>query len=119
MKSIRAFLAFLFLLALPVASFAKNSKEVTFDTPVKVGDTQLDAGTYKVTWTGTGSQVEVSFSQNGNNVATATAQLSNEPGPYDSAIQIDKRDDGSEVLMELDFKNFELIFSNQIQPSGK
>jgi maltodextrin utilization protein YvdJ len=118
-KSIRAFLAFLFLLALPIASFAaKNSKEVTFDTPVKVGDTQLDAGTYKVAWSGTGSQVEVSFSQNGNNVAGATAELRNESGPYDSAMVLDPQEDGSVVLKELDFKNVELVFSNQNQPSG-
>ena len=119
MKSIRAFLAFLFLLALPVASFAaKNSKEVTFDTPVKVGDTQLEAGTYKVAWSGTGTQVEVSFSQNGNKLASATAQLSNEAGPYDDAVELAPDQDGSMVLRQLDFKNLKLVFSNQNQPSG-
>lgn len=118
MKSIRAFFALLFLLALPVASFAaKNRKEVTFDTPTRVGNTQLEAGTYKVTWSGDGPQVEVTFSQHGNTVTTATAQLSNDPSPYDSAVEVGPDSDGSVVLRQLDFKNLELVFSSQGQSS--
>lgn len=117
MKSTRRFLTILFLLALPVASLAaKNSKEVTFDTAVKVGSTQLDAGTYRVTWNGSGPQVEVNFSQNGKTITSATAQLSNDPGPYDAAVQLGMDSDGSAILREIDFKNLELVFSSPDQP---
>ena len=49
--------------AVIIASFAvpafaaKNSQTVTLNQPVEVGTTQLPAGDYKVTWTGTGSAV--------------------------------------------------------------
>lgn len=118
MKSTRILASALLLLALPVASFAaKNSKNVTFDQTTQVGNTELQPGTYKVSWNGTGSQVEVDFSQNKKTVASTTAQIVNAPGPYDSAVQVSK-ETGNSVLEELDFKNLELVFRQSNQPSG-
>ncbi len=42
---------------------AANSKTVTLPEAVTVGSTQLPAGDYKVTWTGTGSAVQVTLVQ--------------------------------------------------------
>lgn len=42
---------------------ASNSKNVTFPDKLTVGTTQLPAGDYKVTWTGTGPTVQVNFMQ--------------------------------------------------------
>ena len=42
---------------------ASNSKTVTLPEAVTVGSTQLPAGDYKVTWTGTGSAVQVTLVQ--------------------------------------------------------
>jgi hypothetical protein len=57
---------------------ASNSKNVNFPEKLTVGTTQLPAGDYKVTWTGTGPTVQVSLEQ--KNVthpltATVPAQL--------------------------------------------
>ena len=119
MKSSRTYLLTLLLLGLSITAFAaKNSKEVTFDKTTKVGNTDLQPGTYRVAWSGTGPQVEVDFSQNKKNVATAAAKLVTAPSEYDSAIRV--RDEGgvSAVLEELDFKNLQLVFLQQDQPSG-
>ena len=60
------------LAALSVPAFAAaNQKTVTFPDAVTVGSTQLPAGDYKVTWTGTGSNVQVSFEQKGKGAAPA------------------------------------------------
>ncbi len=70
-------LGYAFVLAvLSVPAFAaKNSQSVNVPQTVTVGSTQLPAGDYKVTWTGTGSSVQVSFRQEGvHTPATATIQ---------------------------------------------
>ncbi len=53
----KRFLGYVLVLgSLVVPAFAaKNSQSLTLTTPVTVGTTQLPAGDYKVTWTGTGS----------------------------------------------------------------
>lgn len=65
------------LLSAP-AFAAKNSQTVNFPDSVTVGSTQLPAGDYKVSWTGTGSNVQVTFQQKGKShpvTGTATAKL--------------------------------------------
>jgi hypothetical protein len=42
---------------------ASNSKTVNFPDKLTVGTTELPAGDYKVTWTGTGPTVQVSIMQ--------------------------------------------------------
>lgn len=119
MKSTRRFVFALFLLALPVASFAaKNSKEITFDKTTKVGNTELQPGTYRVAWSGTGPQVEVDFSHNRKSVASTTAKLVNASSQYDSAIRVRSEGSDSAVLEELDFKHLQLVFSQLDQPTG-
>lgn len=44
---------------------ASNSKTVTLPEQLTVGATQLPAGDYKVTWTGTAPTVQVKFEQKG------------------------------------------------------
>ena len=67
-------LAFVFTL-LSVPAFAKNSQTVLVPKDVTVGSTHLPAGQYKVTWTGTGSSVQVTLKQEDVHApATATVQ---------------------------------------------
>src|SRR5271156_4790764 len=56
-------LAFTFILAfLPfAANAAQNSAHVELDSNVIVGTTELPKGTYKVVWTGTDPNVQVTF----------------------------------------------------------
>jgi len=70
MKRLLTSAAILALVSVP-AFAAANQKSVSFPEAVTVGATQLPAGDYKVTWTGTGSNVQVSFEQKGKGAAPA------------------------------------------------
>lgn len=112
-------LAFLLLsVMLPVASFAAaHNKEITLDQATKVGTTELQPGTYKVSWNGSGPNVEVDFLKNRKVVASTTAKLGTAQGGIDS-IQTRTVDSNSAILEELDFKNTQLVFPTTDQPSG-
>ena len=60
MKRLLYTAAILALVSVP-AFAAKNSQSVTLPEAVTVGSTVLPAGDYKVTWTGTGSDVQVTL----------------------------------------------------------
>ncbi|MGA2249588.1 hypothetical protein [Terracidiphilus sp.] len=62
MKRLLYSAAILALVSVP-AFAAKNSQTVTIPEAVTVGSNQLPAGDYKVTWTGTGSDVQVTLIQ--------------------------------------------------------
>ena len=60
------------LAALSVPAFAaSNSKSVSFPEAISIGSTKLSAGDYKVTWTGTGNNVQVSFAKKDSGAAPA------------------------------------------------
>jgi hypothetical protein len=63
--------AILALVSVP-AFAAKNQQTVSFPEAVTVGSTQLPAGDYKVTWTGTGSNVQVTLVGKNKNSAVPT-----------------------------------------------
>ena len=73
MKRSFAYALMLTLMAAP-AFAAKNSQSVNLASPVKVGTTELPAGDVKVTWTGTGENVQVTIAQNGKTL-TVPAKL--------------------------------------------
>jgi curli biogenesis system outer membrane secretion channel CsgG len=62
MKRLLFSAAILALVSVP-AFAAKNSQSVTIPQAVSIGTNQLPAGDYKVTWTGTGSNVQVTLVQ--------------------------------------------------------
>ena len=64
MKRLSAYALMLALAAAP-AFAAKNSTSLNFASPVKVGTTEIPAGDCKVTWTGTGDNVQVTIAENG------------------------------------------------------
>jgi hypothetical protein len=70
-------LAFTYILAiLPFAANAasKNSANIVLDNSVTVGTTELPKGTYKVVWTGTDPNVQVTFTS-GKWTKTVPAQI--------------------------------------------
>jgi len=73
MKRFWGFALILGMLSIP-AFAAKNSQSLTVTTPVKVGTTQLAAGSYDLSWTGTGSTVQLSINQNGKTIVTVPAK---------------------------------------------
>jgi len=70
-------LAFTFILAsLPLAANAasQNSAHFVLDSSVTVGTTELPKGTYKIAWTGTDPNVQVTFTS-GNWTKTVPAHI--------------------------------------------
>ena len=55
---------------------ADNTKAtITLSQPATIGSTQLAPGQYKMTWSGTGSDVQVKLSQGKKTVATVPARV--------------------------------------------
>ncbi|MGP0073251.1 MAG: hypothetical protein ACLPWF_15135 [Bryobacteraceae bacterium] len=72
----KRFFGFALLLALlSIPAFAKNTQSITLDNSVKVGSTQLPAGDYKITWTGTAPNVQVTIAAKGKASVTVPAKL--------------------------------------------
>jgi len=107
MKRSLGFAIMLTLLSAP-AFAGRNSQTVNIPEPMKAGTTQLAAGDYNVTWTGTGSNIQVTFAQNRKVLATVPAQLvveSNKNEALDTKVQ------GTvETLESIRMKNMTLVF---------
>jgi|SRR5277367_2964012 len=98
-----ALLTILTVLA-PLSAFArdKNQRSVEIPEAVQVGGTQLEPGTYKVSWQGTGPAVQVTFLSHGKAVATVPGTLkTNDSQVTEDAIQTDL---ANKTLYEIDFR---------------
>jgi len=93
---------------LAVTAFAANggSGKITFDSAVKVGSTELPAGDYKVTWTGSGDNAQVTLKQ-GKTSTTTTAQVVEVRHTADAIST--KNENGSRVLTEIQFRDTTLV----------
>ena len=83
MSRLAAFASMLVLLAAPVFGAGNKPQTVIIPQAVQVGSTQLAAGTYKLAFTGTGSDVQVTLTQAGKTVLTFAAKAveqKNNPG---------------------------------------
>jgi hypothetical protein len=103
-------LAFTFILAiLPFAANAapKNSANVLINNDVTVGTTELPKGTYKVVWTGTDPNVQVTFI-NGNWTKTVPAHIVE--GRNDIEAEMTDVKDNKTFLTGLEFHNATLQF---------
>jgi hypothetical protein len=74
---------------------------------VQVGSTQLPAGDYKVTWTGTGSSVQVTLAQKGIASVTVPAKAVQQKNNH-VGISTDTKN-GKEVLQIILLSNVKLI----------
>lgn len=106
----KRFIGYAFLLAslsIPALA-AKNSQTITLSGPVKVGSTQLAAGDYKVTWTGTAPDVQVTIAAKGKASVTVPAKLVDAKNGH-VAVQTNTVD-GAQVLqsIHLDDANLEI-----------
>ncbi|MGA9565681.1 MAG: hypothetical protein WBS19_09180 [Candidatus Korobacteraceae bacterium] len=91
-----------------VAAFAADggSGKLHLDNAVKVGSTELPAGDYKVMWTGSGDNAQVTLKQ-GKTAATATAQVVDVRRKSDAIAT--KTENGSTVLTEIQFRDKTLM----------
>jgi hypothetical protein len=83
MSRLAAFASMLVLLAAPAFGAGNKPQTVIIPQAVQVGSTQLPAGTYKLAFTGTGSDVQVTLAQAGKTVLTFAAKAveqKNNPG---------------------------------------
>ena len=101
----------LVVLSLSMPAFAaKNSEDMTFTKNVKVGSTQVPAGDYKISWTGTDSNVQVSITQLGKTVVTVPAKLEPRKNPYASLSTANIG--GAEVLQAIQFEKLNLVLTS-------
>ena len=83
MNRLAAFASMLVLFAAPAFGASNKPQTVIIPENVQVGSTQLAAGTYKLAFTGTGSDVQVTLTQAGKTVITFAAKAveqKNNPG---------------------------------------
>ena len=116
MKRSVGFAMMLTLLSAP-AFAGKNSETVDIHEPVKAGSAQLAAGNYDVTWTGTGPNIQVTFTsmQNHKILATVPARLVVESNKYEG---LNTNTQGSvENLESIHMKNMTLVFA--VPPSSE
>ena len=102
--------AFLGMLALmlSIGAFArdKNQRSVEILETVQAGSTQLQPGTYKVEWQGTGPEVRVNFVRGGKTIATAPGTLkTNDPHVTQDDIVTDTTSANTTTLTEIDFSH--------------
>jgi len=79
-----------FALLCTVLSFpafaSSNSQTVSIPSAVQVGSTQLPAGDYKVTWTGTGANAQVTLAGSGVQPVTVPAKVVEEKNNHTGVI---------------------------------
>ncbi len=94
-----------------VAAFAaeSGSGKIHLSNSVKVGSTELPAGDYKVTWSGSDAKAQVTLTQ-GKNVATATARVEAAHQNNDSVTVTGKN--GDRILDEIQVYGTTLVLQN-------
>ena len=99
------------------AAFAaeRGSGKIHLDSAVKVGSTELPAGEYKVTWTGSGRKSEVTLAQ-GKTKVTVPAQVVEVRRNSDAVAT--KSENGSRVLSEIQFQKETLVLQNVLSQTG-
>lgn len=97
----------MFTLLIPASGFAREKDQGTMRLmePAKVGSTELQPGTYKVEWNGSGPTVQVTILQHKNAVATTTAELkTNDNQASQDAVVLKPTANSSErQIAEIDF----------------
>jgi Protein of unknown function (DUF2911) len=111
MKRILGFAIILSSLSIP--AFAAKSQDITISNPVTVGSTQLPAGDYKITWTGTAPDVQVTIAQKNTHkpvTATVPARLVTEK--HDLILLTTSTKAGAKTLETLELKDATLTFTS-------
>lgn len=116
MKRLLSFAAVLAIASIP-AFAATHSQSVDVPDTVTVAGTQLPAGHYKVTWTGSGSSVQVTLKQQDvKPAATATVQAKLvEQNNNRAAVTIDNRS-GVKVIQLIQLNHVNLLLSSEPAP---
>jgi hypothetical protein len=116
-KISRSALPGLALLLATGAFAANNANKGSFELsgPLTVSGHELKPGQYKLTWEGTGGDVQAMILSHGKLVATVPAHLSDLSQPErNDAVVSRENDDGTRSLTQVDFagKKYALSFDN-------
>jgi len=97
---------------LATSAFAGNKATLQVSEPFEVNGQQLAAGEYQVRWEGTGSNVEVKFTQGMKEVAKTSARVVALDKPYDYDSAVLDRASGKSTVSEVRVagKKFALAF---------
>jgi hypothetical protein len=101
MKRLFGFAFLLALFAAPTFA-AEKPQKVTFPETVQIGSTPVAAGTYELTWTGSGPNVEVTVKQEKKTITTFQAKVAE--GKNSPGMTTDSKG-GAEILMSIQLRN--------------
>ena len=90
----------------------RNSEHVTFTVPTMVAGTLLEAATYNVIWEGPGPRVQVTFEKGLKTVLITGAEFITESSSDDGAIVTKTREDKTQFLQKIRWRNKALVFTN-------
>ena len=89
---------------------AKNSHTLVLTQTVQVGSTQVPAGPVKLTWTGAGSNGQLTFALKGKTPVTVPVKIvdekSNEPSVSTASVN------GAQVLQEIQLNDVTFVLQN-------
>ena len=108
MKRLLGYAALLALVSVPVFA-AKNSANVTIPHAVTVGTTQLPAGEYKVTWSETGSNAQVTLTR-GTSVVKLPAKVVEQK--HDNVTVLTNNKGGTEILQGINLTKVSVEFTS-------
>jgi hypothetical protein len=109
MKRLLSYAIILASFSIP-AFAAKNSQSITITNPIKVGSTQLTAGDYKVSWTGTSPNVQVTIAARGKAAVTIPAKLVDTKNGHVALLT--NTVGGALVLESIQFDNVSLVLTS-------
>ena len=89
---------------------AQKPKTVDFGQAVRVGSTNLPAGPVKVSWTGTGSDAQLTLAAKGQSPITVPAQITDAKSTETAIGTI--RVNGVDYLQEVDLNNLTIVVRN-------
>jgi len=112
MKASRFTLGAIAVVLLSVSGWASDRMKANIQIykTVNVGSTQLAPGEYEITWTGSGTSAEVTFSQGKKVIATVPAQLTQERSGYSSPAL--RTDSVSNTLTGVELPKVSLSFTS-------
>ena len=118
MKASKFTLGTVALVLLSVSAWASDKMKANIQIydAVHVGSTQLAPGAYKMTWTETGTNAEVTFSQGNKVIAAVPAQVTQVRSGYDGPVI--RTDSVAKTLTAVDLPKTSFSFSNDSAVTG-
>ena len=120
MKASKSTLSSIAVVLLSVSGWAgdKMKANIQLQQTVHVGSIQLASGAYKMTWTESGSNAEVTFSQGNRVIGTVTAQATRERSGFDAPALVINRTSSTLTEVELPTESFSFNSENVSGKSG-